>query len=365
MEKYEGGNVNGIVLLVDNPAFNLDKPYDMELFGKPMKTWVSLALKDSRVAEVPYDNSADIAQTVRPFLDKESRFTVVLYSDTPLFQRKTLLEALKYADGHNMNVCRLTRGWVFNTEYLMNCEKVFGSKVYYFDEEDFLTASDFKQLSLVSDLFRQRILSFHMKNGVRITDPASTFIDGDVIIEKGVTVYQNNTIKGKTVIQSGAVLNPGNLITDAVIGQNVKITSSNINSCTIGKDTTVGPYSYIRPDTVIGEHCRIGDFVELKKAVIGDGGKVSHLSYVGDAEIGKNCNVGCGVVFVNYNGKNKFKSVVGDNVFIGSNSSIIAPVTLKDGSFIAAGSTITENVDGGLAIARSRQANKPEWKRPN
>ena len=363
MDKYEGGNINGILLLVDNPAFNLEKPYELELFGKPMKNWVSLSLKDSKVTEIPYDNTSDVAQTVKPYLDKESRFTVVLYSDTPLFQRKTLLEILKYADGHNLNVCRLTRGWVFDTAYLMSCEKIFGPKTYYFDEEDFLTVSDFKQLSLVSDLFRQRILSFHMRNGVRIADPASTFIDGDVVIEKNVTVFQNNAIKGKTVIQSGAVLNPGNNITDAVIGQNVTVTSSNLNSCSIGRDTAVGPYAYIRPDTVVGERCRIGDFVELKKAIIGDGSKVSHLAYVGDAEIGKNCNIGCGVVFVNYDGKHKFKTVAGDNVFVGSNSNIVAPVTLKDGSYIAAGSTITENVGGGLAIARNRQVNKPEWKR--
>lgn len=364
MDKFEGDNINGIVLLVNNPAFNIDTPYEVELFGKPMHSWVSLAFNDSPVQKIVYDNSSDVAATVKPFLNSGSRYTVVLYSDTPLFQRKTLLEILKYVGSHNLNVCRLTRGWVFNTEYLRTCEKVFASKTYYFDEEDFLTASDFKQLALVSDLLRQRILAFHMKNGVYITDPASTFIDGDVVIEKNVTIFQNNTVKGKSVICAGAVLSQGNAVTDSVIGPGARITSSNLISCKIGKDTTVGPYAYIRPETVIGQHCRIGDFVEIKKSVIGDGSKVSHLAYVGDAEIGRDCNIGCGVVFVNYDGKNKFKSIVGDNVFVGSNSNIIAPALLKEGSYVAAGSTITDSVDGGLAIARARQVNKPAWKPP-
>jgi len=362
MENFEGGGIHGILLLTDNPVFNIDKPYEIELFGKPMKEWPKLSFKDCKVTEIEYDNASDVAATVKPYLDIDYRFTVVLYSDTPLFQRKTLLEVLKYVENKHLNVCRLTRGWVFNTEYLMQSEKVFGPKTYYFDEEDFLTASDFKQLALIGDLMRQRILSFHMKNGVRITDPASAFIDGDVIIEKGVTIHQNNTIKGKTAILSGATVNAGNHIADAVIGQNAAVTSSNISSCRIGNGTKVGPFAYIRPETVVGENCRIGDFVELKKAAIGDGSKVSHLAYVGDAEIGKNCNIGCGVVFCNYDGKKKHKTVVGDNVFIGSNSNIVAPVTIADGSFIAAGSTITENVTGGLAIARSRQTNKPGWK---
>ena len=364
MENFEGDSISGIVLLTKNPAFNMEKPYELELFGKPMYNWVSLAFKDSPFQNLVYEPSVDIVPFIKPYIDGNSRYTVVLYSDTPLFQRKTLLEILKYADSHNLNVCRLTRGWVFNTEYLKTCEKVFASKTYYFDEEDFLTASDFKQLSLVSDLMRQRILAFHMKNGVYITDPASTFIDGDVIIEKNVTIMPGNTLKGRTLIMSGATLKQGNTIRDSVIGSNATVLRSELNECKVGEGTTVGPYAYIRPDVEIGARCRIGDFVELKKAVIGDGSKVSHLAYVGDAEIGKNCNIGCGVVFVNYDGKNKSKSVVADNVFVGSNSNIIAPVTLKEGSYIAAGSTINESVAGGLAIARARQVNKPQWQPP-
>ncbi len=365
MENFEGGNICGIVLLVNNPAFSMEKPYELELFGKPMHNWVSLAFKDSPYQNLVYDPAVtEIVPFIRPYIDRNSRYTVVLYSDTPLFQRKTLLEALKYADSHHLNVCRLTRGWVFNTEYLKTCDKVFAPKTYYFDEEDFLTASDFKQLSLVSDLMRQRILSFHMKNGVYITDPASTFIDGDVVIEKNVTIMPGNTLKGRTLIMSGAVLYNSNTIKDSVIAGGAKITRSELNECKVGAGTSVGPFAYLRPGAEVGAGCRIGDFVELKKCVIGDGSKVSHLAYVGDAEIGKGCNIGCGVVFVNYDGKNKFRTVVGDNVFVGSNSNIIAPVTIKDGSYIAAGSTINENVSGGLAIARARQVNKPAWTPP-
>ena len=124
----------------------------------------------------------------------------------------------------------------------------------------------------------------------------------------------------------------------------------------------MGPYAYIRPDSIIGPDCRIGDFVEIKKSIIGAKCKVSHLSYVGDCEMGEACNIGCGVVFVNYDGKNKFRSKVGNRVFVGSNSNIVAPVVLEDGAFIAAGSTLTQDVpQGALAIARARQVNKPEW----
>ena len=138
--------------------------------------------------------------------------------------------------------------------------------------------------------------------------------------------------------------------------------SSRLYDSLIGAETRVGPFAYIRPNTVIGCGCRIGDFVELKNCVIGDGSKVSHLTYIGDAELGRDCNVGCGVVFANYDGKNKYKSIVGSRVFIGSNANIVAPVSIEDCAFIAAGSTITKEVPAhALAVARARQTVIPDW----
>ena len=153
-----------------------------------------------------------------------------------------------------------------------------------------------------------------------------------------------------------------NVLEDAIIGEGAEINSSRIYRSYIGERTTVGPFAYIRPDSIIGPDCRIGDFVEIKKSIIGAGCKVSHLSYVGDCEMGEKCNIGCGVVFVNYDGKDKFRTKVGNRVFVGSNSNIIAPMVIEDGAFIAAGSTLNQDVPAGsLAIARARQVNKPEW----
>jgi bifunctional UDP-N-acetylglucosamine pyrophosphorylase/glucosamine-1-phosphate N-acetyltransferase len=131
---------------------------------------------------------------------------------------------------------------------------------------------------------------------------------------------------------------------------------------TIGEGTTVGPFAYIRPETSIGKNARIGDFVEIKKSTIGDNTKVSHLTYIGDAEVGKNCNFGCGTVVVNYDGQKKYKTIIGDNAFIGCNTNLVAPVEVKDNAYTAAGSTITTEVpEGALAIARAKQVNLEGW----
>ncbi|MDR1093846.1 MAG: hypothetical protein LBL66_06825 [Clostridiales bacterium] len=356
-------SVYGILLLVENPAFGREAPYNIRLAGKPMRNWTLLALNDASHTELVY-NGEDVAAFVRPYA-RESDYTAVLYSDTPLFQRKTLLEILKFVRDNKLNVCRLTRGWVFRTSFLRDSDGVVAGKTYYFDEEDFLTVSDFGQAALIGDVLRQRILQFHMRNGVQITDTGGAFIDGDVKIGKNVTIQAGNILSGRTVIGDGAVLKPYNVIDDSVIGEGAEISASHLCSCAVGKNTRVGPNAYIRPQSVIGDDCRIGDFVEVKNARIGNGTKAAHLSYIGDADVGERCNIGCGTVFVNYDGKNKRRSTVGSGVFIGSNANLVAPVRLEDGSFIAAGSTVTGDVPAGaLAIARARQVNKTDWKKP-
>ena len=356
--------IYGILLLVENPAFKREAPYHIRIAGKLMKDWALLALDNAPHIELVYKDE-DVAAFVKPHL-KESEYTVVLYSDTPLFQRKTLLEILKYVKDNGLNVCRLTRGWVFRTSFLRDSGAVVAGKTYYFDEEDFMTVSDFNQAALVGDILRQRILQFHMRNGVQITDTGGTFIDGDVQIGEGTVIHNGNVISGRTVIGCGVTLNPFNVIEDSVIGDGAEISASHLSNCAVGKGTAVGPNAYIRPQSVIGDNCRIGDFVEVKNSRIGDGTKAAHLTYIGDADIGGNCNIGCGTVFCNYDGKHKHRSTVGTNVFIGSNSNLVAPVRIEDGAFIAAGSTITDGVPAGaLAIARARQINKPGWRKGN
>jgi UDP-N-acetylglucosamine diphosphorylase/glucosamine-1-phosphate N-acetyltransferase len=222
-------------------------------------------------------------------------------------------------------------------------------------ESVFLRADINKEKIQINEIFRRKIIDKHIDNGVYITDPSSVYIDSAAVIESGVTVYHNNFITGNSVIKKGCILMPNNTINNSVLCENVIATASTFNEAFVGEGTTVGPNAYLRPKAKIGTKCKIGDFVEVKNARIGNGTKVSHLAYVGDAEIGENCNIGCGVIFVNYNGKTKSKTVVGNNSFIGSNCNIIAPVNIGNKVFVAAGTTVTKDLkDGDFCIGRVR-----------
>ncbi len=218
------------------------------------------------------------------------------------------------------------------------------------------------QLAEATRIRQQWINTHWMEEGVTLIDPASTYIDVDVTIEQDTVIEANVQLKGKTVIGSRVEIGSMSKIVDSTIGDEVTIDSSKIIESEVGRKTTIGPYAYLRPKSRIGEGCRIGDFVEVKNAVIGNGSKASHLSYVGDAIVGERVNIGCGVVFVNYDGKKKSKSIVEDDAFIGSNANLVAPVHIKKKGFVAAGSTITRDVEeGDLSIARAKQVNKAGW----
>ncbi|HHY81817.1 MAG TPA: hypothetical protein GX505_03935 [Clostridiales bacterium] len=235
---------------------------------------------------------------------------------------------------------------------------IFQSK----ESEELMAVNDRISLSAVEARMRLRINEFHMRNGVTLIDPAQTYIGPDVVIGRDTIIYPGNVLEGKTTIGRACILYPNNRLNNADIDDNVTLQSSVILDSSIGSETTVGPFAYIRPESKIGRHVRIGDFVEVKKSVIGDETKISHLTYIGDAELGKNINVGCGVVCVNYDGKRKQKVIIGDNAFIGCNTNLVAPVEVEHDSYIAAGSTITERVPAkALAIARARQVNKEGW----
>ena len=189
-----------------------------------------------------------------------------------------------------------------------------------------------------------------------LIDKNTTYISPEAQIAEDVVIYPNNNIIGNTVIGKGTVIMPNCIITDSIIGENAKVTAAVMEEARVGDNTTVGPFAYLRKGACVGNHCRIGDFVEIKNSVIGDYTKASHLAYVGDVTIGERCNVGCGVIFVNYDGKTKYRSTVEDNCFIGSNCNIIAPVTLRENSYIAAGTTVTdETPNDSFVIGRSRQ----------
>ena len=219
--------------------------------------------------------------------------------------------------------------------------------------------NDLYTLSVVEDLVRKKILRMHTTNGVNIINADTVTIYPDVVIEEGVTIYPNCFIRGNTVIKKGAVIGPNTEIYNSTILENAKVKHSVVYDSTIGQFATIGPFAHIRMNAIIGPNNRIGNFVEVKNSILGDTTKASHLSYLGDSKIGDNVNIGCGSITVNYDGKKKSKTIIGNNVFVGCNSNLIAPVEIKDNAFIAAGSTITDNVDeSDLAIARSRQINK-------
>ncbi|MBI9014088.1 MAG: hypothetical protein JEZ08_17770 [Clostridiales bacterium] len=219
-----------------------------------------------------------------------------------------------------------------------------------------------RDLQYVMKRLQKRINMNLIEEGATIIDMETTYIDFDVQVGMDTIIYPNTFLTGQTVIGEECSIGPDARITDSTIGNYTTIKDSTVLESSIDDHTSVGPYAYIRPNSKVGSHVKIGDFVEVKNAVIGDGTKISHLAYVGDADLGKNINVSCGVIFTNYNGRDKNRSEIKDNSFIGCNSNIVAPVIVEELSYIAAGTTVTENVpSGALAIGRARQENKPGW----
>lgn len=206
---------------------------------------------------------------------------------------------------------------------------------------------------------QRRINEMHMRNGVTLVDPDNTYIECDVKIGSDTVIEPGVYLKGKTVIGEDCYIGAHSEIIDSIVHDNVTVTASYLEDSVMETQSNIGPYSHLRPQAHIGEAAHIGNFVEIKNASIGKSTKVGHLTYVGDATLGKDINVGCGVVFVNYDGVNKHHTNVGDHSFIGSGSNLVAPLEVGDHAFIAAGSTITDNVDShDLGIARGRQVNK-------
>ena len=230
------------------------------------------------------------------------------------------------------------------------------------DYEETIGVNSRVQLAEAEEVLRKRINKMHMENGVTLIDPSSTYIGDDVEIGRDTIIYPGNVIEGNTKIGEGVMIYPNSRISNSIIDNNVEIQSSVIIDSKIGERTTVGPFAYIRPESIIGNDARIGDFVEIKKSTIWNNTKVSHLTYIGDAKVGEHCNFGCGTVVVNYDGKKKNTTIIGNNSFIGCNTNLVSPVTVEDNTYIAAGSTIVNDVkEGELAVARAKQRNIEGW----
>jgi len=231
-----------------------------------------------------------------------------------------------------------------------------------FDYEEILGVNSKVQLFEATSIIRHRINYAWMEAGVTMIDANQVYIGKDVELSKEVTIMPGTIIEGKTSIGWGTTIGPNTKIIDSHIGEFTKIDQSTVLNSKIGNHTTIGPFAYIRPNSDIGNHIKVGDFVEIKNATIKDHTKISHLTYIGDADVGEYVNFGCGTVVVNYDGKSKHRSVIGDHAFIGCNTNLISPVIVESNAYTAAGSTITKTVPkDALAIARARQENKLEW----
>ena len=202
----------------------------------------------------------------------------------------------------------------------------------------------------------------HLEHGVEFIDLSCAYIGEEVEIGPGTIIGPCVCLEGKTVIGENCSIGQNTRIVDSAIDDGVEIQSSVILESRVGRDTKVGPFAYIRPGSQVGRNCKIGDFVEVKNSTFGDGSKASHLTYIGDSDVGCDVNLGCGVVFVNYDGTKKYRSTVGDGAFIGCNSNLVSPVTVGSGAYIGAGSTVTEDVEADtLYIARAKGVKKQGW----
>lgn len=277
---------------------------------------------------------------------------------TYCFDNRALFETLKKVSNDNV------QGEYYLPD-VIEILKDAGEKVTAYQTQDFdetLGVNDRVALSQAEKIMRERINSNHMRNGVTLISPENTYIGPDVTIGSDTVIHPGTVLSGHTAIGEDCQIGPNSEINNCRIGDRTTIRQSIAADSEIGCDVAIGPFAHIRPASEIHDEVKVGNFVEIKKSVFGKGSKASHLSYIGDAEVGSDVNIGCGSITVNYDGKNKFLTKIEDGVFIGCNSNLVAPVTVGKGAYVAAGSTITEDVPGeSLSIARARQINKENY----
>jgi len=277
---------------------------------------------------------------------------------TYCFDNKELFEALETIGNEN------AQGEFYLTD-IIEVLKVKGKVVAGYampDAREGLGVNDRVALAKARKVMQERINHRLMVNGVTLVDPQTTYVDVKVEVGPDTVIEGNVTLLGTTKIGSDCLITSGSRISDSTIGDSVTVTQSVIEQATLDNGSDCGPFAHLRPNASLGENVHVGNFVEVKNATVGKDTKVGHLTYVGDADLGREINIGCGTIFVNYDGVNKHRSTVGDGAFIGCDTSIIAPVTIGKGAFTAAGSVITKDVpEKALAIARARQENKEKY----
>ncbi len=289
---------------------------------------------------------------------EDERKVKEINTGTYCFDNKALFNTLKKVSNDNVQ----GEYYLPDVIEILQTEGEIVSAYQTSDFDETLGVNDRVALSQAETTMKKRINEQHMRNGVTIQDPANTYIDAGVTIGRDTVILPGTVIKGDSSIGEDSIIGPNTEVKDSTIGDRTVVKQSAAHDSSIGSDVQVGPFAHIRPDSSIGDEVKIGNFVEIKKASFGKGSKASHLSYIGDAEVGSDVNIGCGSITVNYDGKNKHLTTIEDGVFVGCNSNLVAPVKVGKGAYIAAGSTITEDVPGeSLSIARARQVNKENY----
>jgi bifunctional UDP-N-acetylglucosamine pyrophosphorylase / glucosamine-1-phosphate N-acetyltransferase len=260
--------------------------------------------------------------------------------------------------------CDNAQGEYYLTDILLKLRQQ-GKKIGGIITKDFdmiMGINSRRQLAEAEGIMRTRILNKLMDGGVTIMDPASTFIDSSVEIGTDTIIYPFTWLEGTTKIGNAAIIGPNVRLTNVEVGNETQLQFLYGHDCKVKNNVAAGPYVHLRPDTVIGDNVKIGNFVEVKNSNVGVGTKLPHLTYIGDSDIGSGVNMGCGCITVNYNGKKKYRTTIEDDAFVGCNSNLVAPVKIGQGSYVGAGSTITKDVPAnGLGVGRSRQVNMAGW----
>ncbi len=361
----ESATKSGQVLICAGDTPLLTSATLVELINKHQSSGASATVLTTELPDpfgygrIVYDTSGELASIVEERdASDEVREISEINSGVYVFDLDSLNGALAKISKSN------SQGEEYLTD-VISILKGEGKKVATYLARDFveiLGVNDRAQLADVASLMRDRINDSLMRSGVTLTDPASVWIDLDVEISSDVTIEPGVSIRGSSKVATGAVIGPRTTLIDTEVGANAKVFESHCESSKIGARANVGPYSHLRGGSVLADEVKVGSFVEMKNALVGEGSKIPHLSYVGDAKIGRETNIGAATIFVNYDGVEKHETKVGDYVRIGSDSMLIAPVTIGDGAYTAAGSVINEDVPpGALGIGRARQVNILGW----
>lgn len=290
--------------------------------------------------------------------NEQERSVKEINTGTYCFDNQALFEALERVSNDN------TQGEYYLPDVveILKSQNEIVSAYKTVDFEETMGVNDRVALAEAERIMALRINEEHMRNGVTIIDPSNTYIDAGVKIGQDTIILPGTMLVGKTEIGEDCRIGPNSEVKDSQVGQKTVIKQSVVHDSVLGENVQIGPFAHIRPQSAIHDDVKIGNFVEIKKSEFGKGSKASHLSYIGDAEVGSGVNIGCGSITVNYDGKNKYLTKIEDDVFVGCNSNLVAPVTVGKGAYIAAGSTITNDVPSdSLSIARARQVNKENY----